>query len=122
MNRRQPMRPLWPVLGASLWMATLSNAALWAQLSERQVLQGAAGWGLAFALSLMIAASLTALVSLLAWDTAEHGLAISDTTQFVGVLACADTVTYTRPAIAAHGEYQGVGCGRAFNPADRPGR
>ena len=67
MNRRQPMRPLWPVLGASLWMATLSNAALWAQLSERQVLQGAAGWGLAFALSLMIAASLTALVSLLAW-------------------------------------------------------
>ena len=67
MNRRQPMRPLWPVLGASLWMATVSNAALWSQLSERQVLQGAAGWGLALALSLMIAASLTALVSLLAW-------------------------------------------------------
>ena len=61
------MRPLWLVLGASIWMATISNAALWAQLNERQVLQSAAGWGLALALSVMIAASLTALVSLLAW-------------------------------------------------------
>jgi hypothetical protein len=61
------------------------------------------------------------LVSLLAWATAEHQLAVNDSTQFTGVLACADTVTYTRPAIAAHGEYQGVGCGGTFNPADRPG-
>ncbi len=60
------------------------------------------------------------LVSLLAWATAEHGLAVNESTEFTGVLACADTVTYTRPAIAAHGEYQGVGCGGTFNPADRP--
>lgn len=67
MNRRQGIRPFWPVAGASLWMATASNAALWGQLSEQHVLQGPAGWALAFALAFIIAAALMGIVSLLAW-------------------------------------------------------
>jgi lipid A ethanolaminephosphotransferase len=67
MNAGKGMRPLWPVAGASLWMATASNFALWREMSANHVLERAPGWALAAALALIITAALTALISLLAW-------------------------------------------------------
>ena len=95
--------------GGPTWSATIATRSMWAAFGVG--LLGAPG-----------DAPSGGLVALLAWAAAEHGLPVRDMTQFTGVLACSDTVTYTRPVIAAHGEYQGVGCGRAFNPAIGPAR
>ncbi|MBX3660416.1 MAG: phosphoethanolamine--lipid A transferase [Ramlibacter sp.] len=59
--------PLWLIVGASLWMATAGNAALWRELGALSVLDSPAGWAFGAALSLIIALALVALLSLLAW-------------------------------------------------------
>ena len=67
MNRTAGIRPLWLVIGASLWMATVGNAALWGEMRALEALQGPAGWAFGAGLGLMVAACLAAIVSLLAW-------------------------------------------------------
>lgn len=53
---RRALHPLWLVAAASLWMATVANAALWRELRHLELLQGAAGAGFAAGLALAIAA------------------------------------------------------------------
>ena len=67
MNRTAGIRPLWLVIGASLWMATVGNVALWGEMRALEALQGPAGWAFGAGLALMVAACLAAIVSLLAW-------------------------------------------------------
>lgn len=52
---------------ASLWMAGAGNAPLWRELQRLGLLQAQGGWALALALGGMVAATLFALLSLLAW-------------------------------------------------------
>src|SRR6188472_1608048 len=61
------IRPLWLVIGASLWMATVGNVALWGEMRALEALQGPAGWAFGSGLALMVAACLAAIMSLLAW-------------------------------------------------------
>jgi lipid A ethanolaminephosphotransferase len=68
LNRRRPrVAPAALVAGSSLWMATAGNAPLWRELHSLSLLRQPGAWLLAVALALMIAALLTALLSLLAW-------------------------------------------------------
>jgi lipid A ethanolaminephosphotransferase len=67
MNGTAGIRPLWLVIGASLWMATIGNAALWGEMRAHEALQGPAGWAFGAGLALMVAACLSAILSLLAW-------------------------------------------------------
>ena len=67
MNRTAGIRPLWLVIGACLWMATVGNVALWGEMRAVDALQGPAGWAFGAGLALMVAALLAAIVSLLAW-------------------------------------------------------
>lgn len=53
--------------GASLWMAGVGNLPLWRELQALGLLQASSGWLLAAALAAVLAASLHALLSLLAW-------------------------------------------------------
>ncbi len=55
------------VVAASAWMASVCNLALWRELGALGLLQGFAGWGMAVAMGIMMAAVLTAMMSLLAW-------------------------------------------------------
>lgn len=55
------------VAGASAWMATAGNAALWRELQSLGIVQGPDGWLLTIALVGILAASLYALLSLFAW-------------------------------------------------------
>jgi lipid A ethanolaminephosphotransferase len=67
MNGTAGIRPLWLVIGASLWMATVGNAALWGEMRALEALRGPAGWAFGAGLALMVAACLAAIMSLLAW-------------------------------------------------------
>lgn len=59
--------PLWLILVASLWMGSAANLPLWLALERLSVFEHAGGWLFAAALSLIISATLAALLSLLAW-------------------------------------------------------
>jgi lipid A ethanolaminephosphotransferase len=61
------MRPLWLVVLASLWIATVCNVALWRELSRLPGLSGGQALTISIALALVIALATTALLSLLAW-------------------------------------------------------
>jgi len=61
------LRPIWLAIGAALWMATVGNVALWGEMAARHLLRGPGAWLFAVGLGLIIAASLTAVVSLFAW-------------------------------------------------------
>lgn len=61
------VRPALPVAGASLWMASVGNAALWRELHALGLLGAPGGWLLALTLGGLVAATLFALLSLLAW-------------------------------------------------------
>jgi len=66
---REPRRwhPAWLVVGASAWMASAGNVALWRALAGLDSLRGPAAWLLGIALGVAIAGALTALLSLFAW-------------------------------------------------------
>lgn len=61
------MRPLWLVVLASLWIATVCNVALWRELARLPGLTGGQVAVISIALALVIALATTALLSLLAW-------------------------------------------------------
>ncbi|MCZ8256192.1 MAG: phosphoethanolamine--lipid A transferase [Polaromonas sp.] len=61
------IRPLWLVLLASLWIATVCNVALWRELTRLPALTGGQAAVICIALALVIALATTALLSLLAW-------------------------------------------------------
>src|SRR5689334_10625124 len=61
------MRPLWLVIIASLWIATVCNVALWRELSRLPGLTGGQVAVISIALALVITLATTALLSLLAW-------------------------------------------------------
>ena len=68
--------PLPLIAVTSLWMATLGNWPLWQYLVELGLLRGATGWGLGAALLVIIAGTLVALQSLLAWRMTLKPVAI----------------------------------------------
>src|SRR5689334_13603904 len=61
------MRPLWLVVLASLWIATVCNVALWRELTRLPGLSGGQAAVISVALVLVITLATTALLSLLAW-------------------------------------------------------
>lgn len=61
------MRPLWLVVLASIWIATVCNVALWRELSRLPGLSGGQAAVISIALVLVITLATTALLSLLAW-------------------------------------------------------
>ena len=61
------MRPLWLVVLASIWIATVCNVALWRELSRLPGLSGGQAAVISVALVLVITLATTALLSLLAW-------------------------------------------------------
>lgn len=61
------MPPLWLVVLASLWIATVCNVALWRELSRLPGLSGGQAAVISVALVLVITLATTALLSLLAW-------------------------------------------------------
>lgn len=64
---QRPRHPIWLILAASLWMATVSNAPLWFALKELSVFDRFGGWLFAIAFALIIASSLILLVSMCTW-------------------------------------------------------
>ncbi|HET8748720.1 MAG TPA: phosphoethanolamine--lipid A transferase [Ramlibacter sp.] len=69
MEERQPRRvpAAFLVGGASAWMATAGNAALWRELQSLGIAQAQGGWLLSLTLAGMVGAALYALLSLFAW-------------------------------------------------------
>jgi lipid A ethanolaminephosphotransferase len=69
LDERQPRRipAAFLVAGASAWMATAGNAALWRELQTLGIAQAQGGWLLTLTLAGMVAAALYALLSLFAW-------------------------------------------------------
>jgi lipid A ethanolaminephosphotransferase len=68
--RREPTEgthPLWLIVLASVWMASLGNLALWQELLQMPELALARTLALSLGFSLVIAAVLAAVISLLAW-------------------------------------------------------
>lgn len=63
----RPVGPALLVTLTSLWIAVLCNLPLWREMHRLGLLGNASGWAFAGAFALMIAASLAALQSLLAW-------------------------------------------------------
>ena len=61
------MRPLWVVLLASLWIATVCNLALWRTLAHLPELSSGQAVSVSLALALVIGLATTGLLSLLAW-------------------------------------------------------
>lgn len=61
------MRPLWLVVLASVWIATVCNVALWRELARLPGLSAGQVAVISVALVLVIALATTALLSLLAW-------------------------------------------------------
>jgi len=61
------MRPLWLVVLASIWIATVCNVALWRELSRLPGLSGGQLAVISVALVLVITLATTALLSLMAW-------------------------------------------------------
>lgn len=64
---KRTLPPLAVTAGTSAWIALAGNLPLWRELHSLQLLHGLAGWGLAAALFLVIAASLTAILCLFSW-------------------------------------------------------
>jgi lipid A ethanolaminephosphotransferase len=64
---RAPLRPLWVVLLASLWMATACNVALWREIYRLPELSGAQALTLCVLLGLLLTLLIMALISLAAW-------------------------------------------------------
>ena len=61
------MRPLWVVVLASLWIATVCNVALWRTLARLPELSSGQAASVSLALALVIGLAMTGLLSLLAW-------------------------------------------------------
>ena len=61
------MRPLWVVVLASLWIATVCNVALWRALARLPELSTGQAITVSLGLGLVIALATAALISLLAW-------------------------------------------------------
>jgi len=66
-QQRAALHPAWPVVLASLWIASAGNLALWRELMNLPELARARGLWLGAGLALMVAAATCALLSLLAW-------------------------------------------------------
>lgn len=64
---QRPSHPIWLILAASLWMATIFNAPLWLALRDLSIFDRLGGWLFAVVLALIITSSLTFLASLLTW-------------------------------------------------------
>ncbi|RYF44284.1 MAG: phosphoethanolamine--lipid A transferase [Comamonadaceae bacterium] len=65
--QRRLAHPAWLIVAASAWLATVANLPLWLAMRELSLFGQAGGWLFAIAFALIIAASLTGIVSLLAW-------------------------------------------------------
>jgi lipid A ethanolaminephosphotransferase len=63
----QGLRPLWLVLIASAWIATVCNAALWRELARLPGLSAGQALTIGVALALVIGLATTALLGLLTW-------------------------------------------------------
>ena len=64
---RAHLRPLWVVLLASLWIATVCNVALWREIYRLPELNGTQALKLCVLLGLLLTLLLAALISLAAW-------------------------------------------------------
>lgn len=53
--------------GASVWIAVIGNLPLWRELRSIHLLDGPVGWGVAVAMCVVIAASLTAILCVFSW-------------------------------------------------------
>ena len=65
--RLEGMRPLWVVVLASFWIATICNVALWRAIARLPGLSGAQAVTVSIALALVIGLVTAGLLSLLAW-------------------------------------------------------
>ncbi len=61
------------------------------------------------------------LIRLLAWQTGRRSIDPQGTGTFTGALDCGGTATLTRPNIAGHRDFRGIGCGQEFNAKTCPG-
>lgn len=61
------MHPVWPLLLASLWMASVANLPLWQQLLRLPELTSWRGLGFSLGLGVIVGAALCGLLSLLSW-------------------------------------------------------
>lgn len=66
-SQRDASRPFALILLFSLWLASVSNLALWQALSRVPELSAGAAWRLGIILALMMACVLVMLLSLLSW-------------------------------------------------------
>ena len=66
-SRRHFAHPGWVILAASAWLATVANLPLWLAMRDLSMFGQAGGWLFALAFALIIMATLTGMVSLLAW-------------------------------------------------------
>lgn len=66
-TRRRFAHPAWLIVAVSVWLATVANLPLWLAMRDLALLGQAGGWLFAGAFALIIAASLSGIVSLLAW-------------------------------------------------------
>jgi lipid A ethanolaminephosphotransferase len=66
---RASRHPFWLIVGASLWMASVGNAALWRELAQLGLLQGMRGALFGIAVGALLVALLCALLGLFAWRT-----------------------------------------------------
>ena len=62
-----PRHPLWLIVGASLWMASAGNLALWRELAQLGLVQGVRGVAFGLAIGALLLALLLLLIGLLAW-------------------------------------------------------
>ena len=65
--RQDGVHPLGLIAASCLWLATVANAPLWLELRRLALLETAQDWAFAAALTVIIATTLAALLSLLAW-------------------------------------------------------
>ncbi|RYX91214.1 MAG: phosphoethanolamine--lipid A transferase [Comamonadaceae bacterium] len=57
----------WLILGVTLWITTLSNAALWGEFASLSLLGNPAGWAFAVGSGVIIASALVLVFALFAW-------------------------------------------------------
>jgi lipid A ethanolaminephosphotransferase len=65
--KRSASGPTRLIIWTGAWIALAANLPLWRALYELNLLDSIGGWGLAFALALMIGGALTALLALFTW-------------------------------------------------------
>ncbi|MGQ2979858.1 MAG: phosphoethanolamine transferase [Polaromonas sp.] len=66
-SRPAGLHPVWLIVAASTWLATVANLPLWLAMDQLGLFAHTGGWLFALAFALIIAACLSGGVSLLAW-------------------------------------------------------